>query len=166
LTVVSTTTVAPTTVAPTTVAPTTVASSIVTPTTHAPTAVAPAIIASVTATPVTATPVTITPVTITPATAASATVASATAALTALALTTSPVDDNEENPFLGVSSQGLDDDHNSAGWASSESELGAPPQNRKEARDVKNFFSLERGSWRCKYCRYVFFCLFAMCFPL
>jgi hypothetical protein len=66
------------------------------------------------------------------------------------------MDDDEENPFIDTSSHGLGDDQDSAVWTSSESELGAPLQNRKEARDVRDFFSSEKGLWYCKYCTYVF----------
>jgi hypothetical protein len=111
-----------------------------------------------------------------------------TAANVDITATANIIDDGDANPFLDPPTEAhheidqalqleghlralaihsppsLNDDHDSAVWTSSESELDAPLQNRKEARDVKDFFTLEKG-WRyCKYCMYVF-CLYVKCFP-
>ncbi len=104
------------------------------------------------------------------------------------ATTTNVVDDSDANPFFDPpaevhqeidqalqleghlhalairSPQSLNDDQDSAVWTSSESELDTPLQNHKEARDVKDFFTSEKGWWYCKYCIYVF-CLSVKCFP-
>jgi hypothetical protein len=128
----------------------------VTPTTVAHTSVDPTIDAH----PATARTTTTT-------TVAHATVAPTTVACTTIAPTTTIAlpDDDEENPFVDLSSQSLGDGQESAVWTSSESELSAPVQNRKEARDVNDFFSFEKGLRYCKYCRYVV-CLSAKRLPL
>ncbi|KAF8486582.1 hypothetical protein F5888DRAFT_1640094 [Russula emetica] len=136
-------TVAPSTVTPTTVAHTTVAPTTVAPTTVARTTVAPTTVARTTIAPTTTT-TTVAPTTIAPTTTTTTTVARTTA--------TNLIDDDEENPFVDLPSQGFGDDQDSATWTSSESELGAPLRSRKEARDVRDFFSKEKGSWSCKYC--------------
>ncbi|KAF8491059.1 hypothetical protein F5888DRAFT_1637790 [Russula emetica] len=142
-TTVASGTVAPTTVAPGTVAPGTVAPSTVTPTTVAHTTVAPTTVARTTIA-CTTTTTTVARTTIAPTTTTTTTVARTT--------TTNLIDDDEENPFVDLPSQGFGDDQDSATWTSFESELGAPLRSRKEAQDVRDFFSKEKGSWSCKYC--------------
>ncbi|KAF8487659.1 hypothetical protein F5888DRAFT_1639858 [Russula emetica] len=146
-------TVAPTTVALGTVAPTTVALGTVAPTTFAPSTVTPTTVAHTTVAPTTVARTTIARTTTT-TTVAHTTIAPTTTTTTTVARTTTTnlIDDDEENPFVDLPSQGFGDDQDSATWTSSESELGAPLRSRKEAWDVRDFFSKEKGSWSCKYC--------------
>ncbi|KAF8486640.1 hypothetical protein F5888DRAFT_1640046 [Russula emetica] len=152
-TATATATVAPTTVASGTVAPTTFAPGTVAPSTVTPTTVAHTTVARTTVAPTTVARTTIARTTTT-TTVARTTIAPTTTTTTTVARTTATnlIDDDEENPFVDLPSQGFGDDQDSATWTSSKSELGAPLRSRKEARDVRDFFSKEKGSWSCKYC--------------
>jgi hypothetical protein len=122
----------------------------------------------------TVTNTTVTTATTTTTTTAAPSMPNVAAADAAVAATIANLID-EENPFIESTQSSQLEDHmhtlvirssrsSSVGkdsTTSKSSEVGVPNQkNRKEAQDVNEFFVAENGRWYCKFCKYVFYCIY------